>query len=297
MLRILAVILFFTFLSPKTSSASLCDQWNSLEREIRDSMIGRKEAKERIIRLDMELIEKYRDVAEGTDYRFPVKGYGAKSIGGENGDGYKASGYDFYDGNRHGGHPAHDIFIRDKRGSGLDDATGKPAEVRAFTGGVVVAVNPAWRYPGKIRGGIYIWIFNPAENRFYYYAHLQKALVSTGDRVKGGDAIALLGRTGKNAWRKRSPTHLHFMCLSFDGGKMTPVNTYRELLSAKVDGFAKSPSAVLRSSFVTAAYLYVRLIPQLSQALHLELFALPSHRREFASASRLNGPRIHDGST
>jgi hypothetical protein len=43
-----------------------------------------------------------------------------------------------------------------------------------------------------------------------------------------------------------------------------------------VDGFAKSPSAALRSSFVTAAYLYVRLIPQLLQALHLELFVLPS---------------------
>jgi hypothetical protein len=43
-----------------------------------------------------------------------------------------------------------------------------------------------------------------------------------------------------------------------------------------LDGFAKSPSAALRSSFVTAAYFYVRLIPQLSQALHLELFALPS---------------------
>jgi hypothetical protein len=41
----------------------------------------------------------------------------------------------------------------------------------------------------------------------------------------------------------------------------------------KRDGFAKNPSAALRSSFVTAAYLFVRLIPQLSQALHLELFA------------------------
>jgi hypothetical protein len=41
------------------------------------------------------------------------------------------------------------------------------------------------------------------------------------------------------------------------------------------------------SGFVTAAYLYLRLIPQLSQALHLELFALPSLQREFARASKL----------
>jgi hypothetical protein len=30
------------------------------------------------------------------------------------------------------------------------------------------------------------------------------------------------------------------------------------------------------SSFVIAAYFYVRLIPQNSRALHLELFAVPS---------------------
>jgi hypothetical protein len=46
-----------------------------------------------------------------------------------------------------------------------------------------------------------------------------------------------------------------------------------------IDGFAKSPSASLRSNLVTAAHLYVRLIPQLSQALHLGLFALPSQQR------------------
>jgi hypothetical protein len=49
-----------------------------------------------------------------------------------------------------------------------------------------------------------------------------------------------------------------------------------EMLINNFDGFAKSPCAALRSSFVTAAYFYVRLIPKLSQALHLELFALPS---------------------
>jgi hypothetical protein len=57
------------------------------------------------------------------------------------------------------------------------------------------------------------------------------------------------------------------------------------------DGFAKSPSAdgqnglsanagtpapiIASQLYVIAAYFYVRLIPQLSQALHLKLFALP----------------------
>ncbi|NPA24316.1 MAG: hypothetical protein GXO34_00625 [Deltaproteobacteria bacterium] len=56
----------------------------------------------------------------------------------------------------------------------------------------------------------------------------------------------------------------------------------------KLDGFVKSPPAShpegissLRSGhsrkvFVTAAYFYVRRIPQLSGASHLELFTLPS---------------------
>jgi hypothetical protein len=60
-----------------------------------------------------------------------------------------------------------------------------------------------------------------------------------------------------------------------------------EMLINNIDGFAKSPSAVLRSSFVPAAYFYVRLIPKLSQALHQEPFDLPLWRREFMRSSIL----------
>ena len=56
-----------------------------------------------------------------------------------------------------------------------------------------------------------------------------------GDIVEAGQAIGTLGRTGKNAYPKRSPTHLHFSCLSFDNGKMTPYNTYTDLLRAVVE--------------------------------------------------------------
>jgi hypothetical protein len=68
-----------------------------------------------------------------------------------------------------------------------------------------------------------------------------------------------------------------------------------------VDSFAKSPSAdgqigfsanadapapiIASQLYVTAAYLHVRLVPQLLQALHLELFALPSGRIKFMSLS------------
>lgn len=232
MTRLLSLIITIMIFSAISSYASVCDDWNTLDKEIRDNKIDRHQARAKITELDRELLGKYSGKSGHTTNRFPVKGYGPKSIGGRHGSGYNPAGYDFYAGNRHGGHPAHDLFIRDNQRSGVDSGTGKPAVVVAFADGVVIAVNGEWEYPSPIRGGKYIWIFNPEENRYYYYAHLEKVLVAPGDVVKAGDEIALLGRTGKNALPKRSPTHLHFMCLSFNKGMMTPFNTYRDLLDA-----------------------------------------------------------------
>ncbi len=231
MIRLVTLVLFLITISALPAFALVCDQWDVLDKAVRDHKIDRKEARRKIIELDRQLIDAYTGKTGNSTIFFPVKGYGVKSAGGRHGSDYKPAGYDFYDGNRHGGHPAHDLFIRDSRRTGLENGTGKPAEIVASTGGVVVAVNPSWEYPSSIRGGIYIWIFNPESNRFYYYAHLAKILVSPGDIVKAGETIALLGRTGKNAWPKRSPTHLHFMCLTFSDGGMNPFNTYRELLN------------------------------------------------------------------
>ncbi len=235
MLRFILIVNILVLMLPAVALAAVCDDWNALEKEIRDNGMAREAAREKIALLDRDLLQEYKSAIGEAGSHFPVSGYGAKAVGGWKGNGYRPAGYNFYDGNRHGGHPAHDIFIRDRGRRGLDDDTGRAAEVVAFTGGVVVAVNASWNFPSKIRGGIYIWIFNPGENRFYYYAHLQKAVVALGDMVRSGETIALLGRTGKNARPKRSPTHLHFMCLSFDEGRMTPVNTYRELVNASRD--------------------------------------------------------------
>jgi hypothetical protein len=235
MFRHFTLIISLVLISAKPLYASVCDDWNNLEKGIRDNSIDRKAVARKIIELDRGLLGTYNGKIGSAPYHFPIKGYGPKSIGGKRGSDYQHASYDFYAGNRHGGHPAHDLFIRDKRRSGLESGTGKPAEIVAFAGGVVIAVNPAWEYPSPIRGGKYIWIFDPVNNRFYYYAHLGKPLVAPGDMVKAGDSIALLGRSGKNAWPKRSPTHLHFMCLSFNNGRMTPRNTYRDLLDAETD--------------------------------------------------------------
>ena len=228
-MRLLTLLLLLTIIPALSACTSVCDNWNHLQKAIRDNQIDRKVAERKIIELDKRLLQEYSGKIGNSPSSFPVKGCGKDCVGGSNGSGYQPAGYDFYDGNRHRGHPAHDLFIHDREQSGLDDATGKPAEVVAFADGMVTGVNTAWEYPSAIRGGIYIWIFNAESNRFHYYAHLAKALVKPGQVVKSGETIGLLGRTGKNAWAKRSPTHLHFMCLSFDGGRMTPHNTWLEL--------------------------------------------------------------------
>lgn len=214
------------------AAASPCDDWNSLEKEIRDGTIDRTSARSRIALLHRQLLDNYGTATTNSAKTFPVAGYDYRAIGGRNGNDYLPAGYSFYQGNRHGGHPAHDIFVRDRNQDSLDDADGKPVTIVAFTGGVVIAVNPAWDYPSPIRGGKYVWIFSPAEERYYYYAHLSSVTVAPGQIVSAGDPVGTLGRTGKNAHPRRSPTHLHFMTLSFDNGRMLPRNPYRELVGA-----------------------------------------------------------------
>jgi len=212
------------------AAALVCDEWNVLEKEIRDGTINRDSARKKIDELNRKLREGSGNESGRSGFHFPLRGYGPGSIGGRGGNGYRPGGYDFYDGNRHGGHPAQDVFIRDPARKGVDSRTGKPVDVLAFEDGIVTAVNESWGTGDRIRGGIYVWTFNPGSNRYCYYAHLAKTLVVPGDRVSAGSPIGVLGRTGKNAWPRRSPTHLHFMYLAHDDGEMKPVNPYAMLL-------------------------------------------------------------------
>lgn len=214
------------------AAASPCDDWNLLEKEIRDGRLNRTSAKKHIAQLHRQLLDTYGTAAADSAKVFPVAGYDFHAIGGRHGNDYRPGGYAFYQGNRHGGHPAHDIFMRDRNQDSLDDADGKPVTIVAFTGGVVIATNPSWDYPSPIRGGKYVWIFSPAEERYYYYAHLSSVTVAPGQIVTAGEPVGTLGRTGKNAYPRRSPTHLHFMTLTFSKGRMLPLNPYQELVGA-----------------------------------------------------------------
>ncbi len=209
-------------------------EWNLLYPKIRDQHISREEAQEKMKTLEASLkSSRMANVEEKENLCFPLKGYGPSSIGGKEGNGYQISGYDFFDGDRHKGHPGHDIFIRDRNQDCLDDRTGRPVEVVAAAPGIVVSINLNWNPASKIRGGNYIWVFEPKKSRYYYYAHLGDILINVGQIVSRGETLGLVGRTGLNAYPKRSPTHLHFTVHQSKDGYPRPINPFKELMQGR----------------------------------------------------------------
>jgi murein DD-endopeptidase MepM/ murein hydrolase activator NlpD len=201
--------------------------WQQFERRVRDGEIGAAEGLAEVARWAEFLEQNYPPGGFGPRVFFPLKGYGPASIGGKRGEGYRPAGYAFLGGNRHKGHPAQDIFIHDCNQDGLDDRSGRPADVLALADGVVLSTFTQWKPDDAhrhIRGGNYVWIYHPGFKMFSYYAHLHEIRVAPGEKVAGGSAIATLGRTGTNAYPPRSPTHLHLMLLR--AGNMAPVDPY-----------------------------------------------------------------------
>lgn len=216
----------------------LYSSFNDLNSSIRDGRIDKIAAQKELFARLSEISADYHQRG-GRDYLqnewfFPVAGYNAGAIDKGRSHGFVASGYDFFSGNRHGGHPAYDIFIRDRNQDSLDDRNGKAVQVVSMTGGVVVALEKEWQPDSKLRGGKYIWIYDPANKLLVYYAHNEKLFVELGNIVKPGDLLATMGRSGLNAAKRRSPTHLHLSVLNVKNGQPTPLNIYRYLQQAQI---------------------------------------------------------------
>lgn len=226
-----------TMVAPDESTCHVCLEFDELTRMVRDGRIGKPAAKERLTSLIAGMKDYYYR-SGGQDHAraawvFPVEGYAAKAIGGRGGSGYKPRGYDYLDGNRHKGHPSQDIFIRDRNHDSLDDRTGKPVRVLSMTGGIVVSVENRWRPETSVRGGNYIWLYDPGHKALVYYAHNGEVMAHVGDLVMPGDVLATVGRTGTAAQQRRSPTHLHLMYLTVKDGVPVPENVYAHLLKAR----------------------------------------------------------------
>ena len=215
------------------SESTLCSSFNTFNNLIRDGLISKGAARSELTsRLAGISAEYYR--RGGINYQpaqwfFPLEGYDTGAIDKGRTHGFIPNGYDFFSGNRHGGHPAYDIFIRDRNQDSRDDLNGEAVLVRSMTGGIVVALEKMWQQGSPLRGGKYLWVYDPGNDLLVYYAHNESLFVELGAIVKPGDLLAAVGRSGLNAAKKRSPTHLHFSVLRIKNGRPIPLPVYREL--------------------------------------------------------------------
>ncbi|KAB7732424.1 peptidoglycan DD-metalloendopeptidase family protein [Rudanella paleaurantiibacter] len=170
----------------------------------------------------------------GNYFVFPLRGYGPSAIGGTHGEGYRGKGFDLFDYNVRGSHPAQDIFIRDTNQDCLDDRSRQPVDILAMTSGLVLAIETGWQPGSEYRGGNWIWVYDPVMHGLFYYAHNNVVDVTPGQWVQAGQKLATMGRSGYNAYKTRSPTHLHLMYLHLlPDGLPVPRNTYSWLLTAR----------------------------------------------------------------
>lgn len=222
--------------SPAAENCPPCLAFDRLDKQIRDSQLPKEEAKrlftERTADLDTYLAKSGSPARDHAQWVFPLAGYDLTTAGAEAAKGYVTAGYDYFAGNRHGGHPSFDLFIHDRDQDCLDDRTGQPVTVVAMTGGIVVAAEPGWAARSPLRGGKYLWIYDPAGKQLVYYAHNRDLLVGVGDRVAPGTPIATVGRSGFNASKQRSPTHLHLTVLRIRNGRPEPENIHAQLAGA-----------------------------------------------------------------
>ncbi|MEZ0538592.1 M23 family metallopeptidase [Fibrella arboris] len=232
--------------NPEPTTYSYCQQFNTLYIKIREESILPDSARAAFSRTMLGLRTHFRanedfpadtttEAGRGRQVLwFPLKGYSASAIGGTHGEGYRGNGFDLFDYNVRGSHPAQDIFIRDQNQDSVDDRNGKPVDVLSMSDGLVVAMETGWTPAQEYRGGNWIWVYDPVRNGLFYYAHNNVVIVAMGDWVRAGQKIAEVGRTGLNAYKPRSPTHLHLMYLQLQAnGLPLPQNTYNWLLAAK----------------------------------------------------------------
>lgn len=213
-----------------------CVDFNELQTNIREQKIGKDSAKSAFRRLIPEIKTYFYDNG-GVEmpreaWTFPLQGYTYRAIG-ANGKGYTTGGFDYFDGNKSSAHPAHDIFIFDRDQDDNDDNTQSLVNIRSVSCGVVIANVKDWASDSELRGGKSVTIYDPATNGIFSYAHMSIVFANVGDIIRPGEVIGTVGRTGKNAYAKRSPTHLHISYMKIgENGLPSPQNIYTDLVAS-----------------------------------------------------------------
>ncbi len=127
-------------------------------------------------------------------------------------------------------HKGIDIFAPEGRG------------VVAVRGGTVVKAGNG----GKL-GGLRVWVKDD-QGYFHYYAHLSAIDVKDGQKVKGGQRLGAVGKTG-NA--RTTPAHLHYSVNQGGGtSESAALNPYEFLTGASVSSAASSSGGQVQAAGV-----------------------------------------------
>lgn len=215
-----------------SQTKNICDKWDILDSLITNSLIEKEDALALMKEYEPEVrfyFRRQKGVMTGrNDWVFPLKNYSSFYFR-DNGNDYKLSKYDYFQGSNSKGHPAHDIMIPDSNKDLLDDVTLKPVDVVSMSSGVVVATDTTWIPGSLLRGGMYVKIFDVTNNCIFYYSHLSVVSVRPGDVINEGDKIGEVGRTGRKAILKGGKTHLHIAALEVKDGYPVPVDIISDL--------------------------------------------------------------------
>ncbi len=161
-------------------------------------------------------------------YSFPVSGESNKAV------------QSFWGASRSGGKRSHE---------GVDIFAARGTPVVAITDGIVSSTG------NRGLGGKQVWLRDGIFGQSLYYAHLDSIIATTGQRVKIGDTLGLVGNTG-NA--RTTPPHLHFGIYNLTGAinpypyiKQTESPLISDSLSSNL-GVLKSYSTMRKSSSSTS---------------------------------------------
>ena len=141
---------------------------------------------------------------------------------------------------------------RDHHGVDIFARRGTP--VLAATDGI------AYRVDETLRGGRVVWLRDARRGQRLYYAHLDRQLVSSGQPVRLGDTLGLVGNTG-NA-RTTSP-HLHFGVYARDEHARGPQDPFPYLIRprATLPGLPSAPERLGRWARVSTESVTLRARP------------------------------------
>lgn len=124
----------------------------------------------------------------------------------------------------------------------LDLFAAEGSAVRTATDGVVALAEGGWSADDPFstssrRGGNAVIVFDPWQERFYRYCHLESVTVASGQLVKAGDIIGAVGHSGLNAAVPGHGGHLHFEVNQYNGAVVRALDArkLRRMLKHSLD--------------------------------------------------------------